>query len=74
MIQPNPGVSVRFGPRSPSQGSLTFAIAPVPGGVGPLTNAILLTHLMRAARNQADGRVAVGSRALAPNRPLESLP
>ena len=25
------------------------AITPVPGGVGPVTNALLLTHLMRAA-------------------------
>ena len=57
-----------------SAATVVSAIAPVPGGVGPLTNAILLTHLMRAARNQADGRVAVGSRALVPNRPLESLP
>jgi methylenetetrahydrofolate dehydrogenase (NADP+)/methenyltetrahydrofolate cyclohydrolase len=57
-----------------SAASVVSAIAPVPGGVGPLTNAILLTHLMRAARNQADGRVAVGSRPLAPNRSLESLP
>ena len=30
------------------------AITPVPGGVGPVTNALLLTHLMRAARAQAD--------------------
>jgi methylenetetrahydrofolate dehydrogenase (NADP+) / methenyltetrahydrofolate cyclohydrolase len=50
------------------------AIAPVPGGVGPLTNAILLTHLMRAARNQAEGRVALGSRSMAPTLPLESAP
>jgi methylenetetrahydrofolate dehydrogenase (NADP+)/methenyltetrahydrofolate cyclohydrolase len=57
-----------------SAATVVSAIAPVPGGVGPLTNAILLTHLVRAARNQADGRVAVGSRALVPNRPLESLP
>jgi methylenetetrahydrofolate dehydrogenase (NADP+)/methenyltetrahydrofolate cyclohydrolase len=28
------------------------AITPVPGGVGPLTNALLLAHLMRAAREQ----------------------
>ncbi|MDR3544314.1 MAG: bifunctional 5,10-methylenetetrahydrofolate dehydrogenase/5,10-methenyltetrahydrofolate cyclohydrolase [Candidatus Limnocylindrales bacterium] len=56
-----------------SAASVVSAIAPVPGGVGPLTNAILLTHLMRAARNQADGRVAVGSRPLAPHRSLESL-
>lgn len=32
------------------------AITPVPGGVGPLTNAILLIHLMRAARAQALSR------------------
>jgi methylenetetrahydrofolate dehydrogenase (NADP+) / methenyltetrahydrofolate cyclohydrolase len=37
------------------------AIAPVPGGVGPLTNAILLTHLMRAARDQATRHVAPGA-------------
>jgi methylenetetrahydrofolate dehydrogenase (NADP+) / methenyltetrahydrofolate cyclohydrolase len=30
------------------------AISPVPGGVGPVTNALLLTHLMRAANNQAE--------------------
>ncbi len=29
------------------------AIAPVPGGVGPLTNALLLAHLVRAAERQA---------------------
>jgi methylenetetrahydrofolate dehydrogenase (NADP+)/methenyltetrahydrofolate cyclohydrolase len=29
------------------------AITPVPGGVGPLTNALLLSHLMRAAQRQA---------------------
>ncbi|MEX1334212.1 MAG: bifunctional 5,10-methylenetetrahydrofolate dehydrogenase/5,10-methenyltetrahydrofolate cyclohydrolase [Candidatus Limnocylindrales bacterium] len=37
------------------------AITPVPGGVGPLTNAILLNHLMLAARDQADRHVAVGA-------------
>jgi methylenetetrahydrofolate dehydrogenase (NADP+)/methenyltetrahydrofolate cyclohydrolase len=30
------------------------AITPVPGGVGPLTNALLLSHLMRAAERQAE--------------------
>ena len=30
------------------------AITPVPGGVGPLTNALLLSHLVRAAQRQAD--------------------
>ena len=37
------------------------AITPVPGGVGPLTNAILLTHLMRAARDQATHLVPAGA-------------
>ena len=32
------------------------AITPVPGGVGPLTNALLLTHLVRAAQRQAAAR------------------
>jgi methylenetetrahydrofolate dehydrogenase (NADP+)/methenyltetrahydrofolate cyclohydrolase len=32
------------------------AISPVPGGVGPVTNALLLTHLLRAAKDQV-GRV-----------------
>ena len=32
------------------------AITPVPGGVGPVTNALLLTHLVRAAVRQTDGR------------------
>ncbi len=30
------------------------AITPVPGGVGPVTNALLLTHLVRAAVRQPD--------------------
>jgi methylenetetrahydrofolate dehydrogenase (NADP+)/methenyltetrahydrofolate cyclohydrolase len=30
------------------------AITPVPGGVGPVTNALLLTHLLRAAKAQAE--------------------
>jgi methylenetetrahydrofolate dehydrogenase (NADP+)/methenyltetrahydrofolate cyclohydrolase len=32
--------------------SVASAITPVPGGVGPLTNALLLSHLMRAAQRQ----------------------
>ncbi|HEU4672298.1 MAG TPA: bifunctional 5,10-methylenetetrahydrofolate dehydrogenase/5,10-methenyltetrahydrofolate cyclohydrolase [Candidatus Limnocylindrales bacterium] len=39
------------------------AITPVPGGVGPVTNALLMTHVLRAAREQAAAR-AGGSRAL----------
>ncbi len=41
------------------------AITPVPGGVGPLTNAILLSHLVRAARDQAAGRIPLGAHSLA---------
>jgi methylenetetrahydrofolate dehydrogenase (NADP+) / methenyltetrahydrofolate cyclohydrolase len=44
-----------------SVAAVASAIAPVPGGVGPLTNAILLTHLMRAARDQAIRHVAPGA-------------
>ena len=36
--------------------SVASAITPVPGGVGPLTNALLLTHLIRAAERQAEAR------------------
>jgi methylenetetrahydrofolate dehydrogenase (NADP+) / methenyltetrahydrofolate cyclohydrolase len=38
------------------------AITPVPGGVGPLTNAILLEHLLRAARWQATGHPITAGR------------
>lgn len=30
-------------------------VTPVPGGVGPVTNAVLMNHLARAARAQLDG-------------------
>jgi methylenetetrahydrofolate dehydrogenase (NADP+)/methenyltetrahydrofolate cyclohydrolase len=33
---------------------IVAAITPVPGGVGPLTNALLLSHLLRAATDQAE--------------------
>ncbi|MDP9481604.1 MAG: bifunctional 5,10-methylenetetrahydrofolate dehydrogenase/5,10-methenyltetrahydrofolate cyclohydrolase [Chloroflexota bacterium] len=33
--------------------AVASAITPVPGGVGPVTNALLLTHLVRAAVTQA---------------------
>lgn len=52
-----------------SAARVAAAITPVPGGVGPLTNAILLTHLVRAARNQAEGRTAPGSGSLRPSIP-----
>jgi methylenetetrahydrofolate dehydrogenase (NADP+)/methenyltetrahydrofolate cyclohydrolase len=44
---------------------IVSAITPVPGGVGPLTNALLLSHLLRAATDQAERMArlrAVGSR------------
>jgi methylenetetrahydrofolate dehydrogenase (NADP+)/methenyltetrahydrofolate cyclohydrolase len=53
-----------------SAARVASAITPVPGGVGPLTNAILLTHLVWAARNQAEGRTAPGAGSLRPLIPL----
>jgi methylenetetrahydrofolate dehydrogenase (NADP+)/methenyltetrahydrofolate cyclohydrolase len=42
------------------------AITPVPGGVGPLTNALLLSHLLRAATDQAErGAAATAGTAAA---------
>ena len=35
-----------------SAARVASAITPVPGGVGPLTNALLLTHLIRAAERR----------------------
>jgi methylenetetrahydrofolate dehydrogenase (NADP+)/methenyltetrahydrofolate cyclohydrolase len=34
--------------------AVASAITPVPGGIGPLTGALLLSHLMRAAQRQDD--------------------
>ncbi len=49
------------------------AITPVPGGVGPLTNAILLTHLIRAAERQAPAdRAGPAGRPVSPSRPVLS--
>jgi methylenetetrahydrofolate dehydrogenase (NADP+)/methenyltetrahydrofolate cyclohydrolase len=39
------------------------AITPVPGGVGPVTNAVLLEHLIRAARWQQTGHPIVAGHA-----------
>jgi methylenetetrahydrofolate dehydrogenase (NADP+)/methenyltetrahydrofolate cyclohydrolase len=45
------------------------AITPVPGGVGPLTNALLLSHLLRAATDQAERSATAGeSPAPAPSK------
>lgn len=43
------------------------AITPVPGGVGPLTNALLLSHLLRAAQRQ-DQAVTAKAAKEQPNR------
>ncbi|HEX3265938.1 MAG TPA: bifunctional 5,10-methylenetetrahydrofolate dehydrogenase/5,10-methenyltetrahydrofolate cyclohydrolase [Candidatus Limnocylindrales bacterium] len=37
--------------------TVASAITPVPGGVGPLTNALLLSHLMRAAQRQDQAKL-----------------
>jgi methylenetetrahydrofolate dehydrogenase (NADP+)/methenyltetrahydrofolate cyclohydrolase len=52
-----------------SASRVASAITPVPGGVGPLTNAILLTHLVEAARQQARGHVPLGAHSLAVTMP-----
>jgi len=44
-----------------SASEVVSAITPVPGGVGPVTNALLLTHLVRAAQDQAQAAGARGS-------------
>lgn len=52
--------------------AVASAITPVPGGVGPLTNALLLTHLIRAAERQEPARPAVWQPADA--QPADPLP
>ncbi len=44
------------------------AITPVPGGVGPLTNALLLAHLVRAARDQEAALEGTPEAAAVPSR------
>src|SRR6478736_2224021 len=48
------------------------AITPVPGGVGPLTNAILLTHLIRAAERQAPFHRPSAAPSATPAQPVPS--
>ena len=53
-----------------SASKVASAITPVPGGVGPVTNALLLTHLVRAAQDQAQaGGPRNGVIQLAGSRP-----
>ena len=44
-----------------SAARVASAITPVPGGVGPLTNALLLTHLIRAAERHATATTATAT-------------
>jgi len=44
------------------------AITPVPGGVGPLTNALLLAHLVRAALGQEASIAVAGDAPVVPPR------
>jgi methylenetetrahydrofolate dehydrogenase (NADP+)/methenyltetrahydrofolate cyclohydrolase len=53
------------------------AITPVPGGVGPLTNALLLAHLVRAANGQeeaAGGQASTIVPSHAPRRSAAKAP
>jgi methylenetetrahydrofolate dehydrogenase (NADP+)/methenyltetrahydrofolate cyclohydrolase len=45
-----------------SASRVAAAITPVPGGVGPVTNAVLLEHLIRAARWQQTGHPIIAGR------------
>jgi methylenetetrahydrofolate dehydrogenase (NADP+)/methenyltetrahydrofolate cyclohydrolase len=45
----------------PSVMPVADAVTPVPGGVGPMTNAVLMEHLARAARAQLEARAPVGA-------------
>ena len=54
-----------------SASRVASAITPVPGGVGPVTNALLLTHVMRAAWDQA---ATESGRAGLPRATLEPVP
>ena len=51
-----------------SASEVASAITPVPGGVGPLTNALLLAHLVRAAQRQVAERPASAAQP-APHSP-----
>jgi methylenetetrahydrofolate dehydrogenase (NADP+)/methenyltetrahydrofolate cyclohydrolase len=46
------------------------AITPVPGGVGPLTNALLLAHLVRAAHGQEAAAAEAAGTTAGPTDPV----
>jgi methylenetetrahydrofolate dehydrogenase (NADP+) / methenyltetrahydrofolate cyclohydrolase len=47
-----------------SASRVASAITPVPGGVGPLTNAMLISHLVRAAEAQVQSQTQSSARPL----------
>jgi methylenetetrahydrofolate dehydrogenase (NADP+) / methenyltetrahydrofolate cyclohydrolase len=55
--------SVLVGDVHPGVAEVAGAITPVPGGVGPLTIAMLMANTVRAAKMRRGGRVAQPSRA-----------
>ena len=59
----NPALENTFSPEALPRAAY---ITPVPGGVGPLTNALLLAHLVRAAQRQAIERPELAGRDGAP--------
>jgi methylenetetrahydrofolate dehydrogenase (NADP+)/methenyltetrahydrofolate cyclohydrolase len=52
-----------------SASKVAEAITPVPGGVGPVTNAVLLEHLIRAARWQETGHPILAGHARKKKQP-----
>jgi methylenetetrahydrofolate dehydrogenase (NADP+) / methenyltetrahydrofolate cyclohydrolase len=55
--------SVLVGDVHPGVAEVAGAITPVPGGVGPLTIAMLMANTVRAAKMRRGGRVPQPSRA-----------
>jgi methylenetetrahydrofolate dehydrogenase (NADP+)/methenyltetrahydrofolate cyclohydrolase len=55
--------STLVGDVHPRVADVAGALTPVPGGVGPLTIAMLMTNTVRAAKLRRGGRVAEPSRA-----------
>jgi methylenetetrahydrofolate dehydrogenase (NADP+)/methenyltetrahydrofolate cyclohydrolase len=53
----NRGEDGLVGDVSPDVREVAGHLTPVPGGVGPMTIAMLLVNTLRAARYQADGRL-----------------
>jgi methylenetetrahydrofolate dehydrogenase (NADP+)/methenyltetrahydrofolate cyclohydrolase len=54
--------------------TVAAAITPVPGGVGPLTNALLLSHLVRAAEARKAAAAAPAPGSIGDRRPAANPP